>query len=117
VLGADPPMDAALQPPALLAASAGVSRMYADDLAQLDAGMTLYDAFYRGAGTPPKKPIRGHSKTGTLNVRRHPRYRAVRRRRDKMLREGDRTPMIPFTRYSHCAGLALCVSGLTSGRR
>ena len=26
---------------------AGLSRMYLDDLAQLDAGMTLYDAFYR----------------------------------------------------------------------
>jgi len=31
----------------LLAASLGLSRMYRDDLAQLDAGMTLYDAFYR----------------------------------------------------------------------
>jgi rhodanese-related sulfurtransferase len=31
----------------LLAASLGLSRMYADDLAQLEAGMTLYDAFYR----------------------------------------------------------------------
>jgi rhodanese-related sulfurtransferase len=31
----------------LLAASLGLSRMYADDLAQLDAGMILYDAFYR----------------------------------------------------------------------
>ena len=31
----------------LLAASLGLSRMYSDDLAQLDAGMTLYDAFYR----------------------------------------------------------------------
>ncbi|GEP12486.1 chromate resistance protein ChrB domain-containing protein [Methylobacterium gnaphalii] len=31
----------------LLAASLGLSRIYADDLAQLDAGMTLYDAFYR----------------------------------------------------------------------
>ncbi|MGD9509643.1 MAG: chromate resistance protein ChrB domain-containing protein [Geminicoccaceae bacterium] len=33
--------------PGLLAASLGLSRMYADDLAQLEAGMTLYDAFYR----------------------------------------------------------------------
>jgi rhodanese-related sulfurtransferase len=33
----------------LLAASLGLSRMYADDLAQLDAGMSLYDAFYRWA--------------------------------------------------------------------
>lgn len=31
----------------LLAASLGLSRMYADDLAQLEAGMLLYDAFYR----------------------------------------------------------------------
>lgn len=31
----------------LLAASLGLSRMFADDLAQLEASMTLYDAFYR----------------------------------------------------------------------
>ena len=31
----------------LLAASLGLSRMYRDDLAQLDAAMGLYDAFYR----------------------------------------------------------------------
>lgn len=31
----------------LLAASLGLSRMYSDDLEQLEAGMTLYDAFYR----------------------------------------------------------------------
>jgi rhodanese-related sulfurtransferase len=31
----------------LLAASLGLSRMYDDDLEQLAAGMTLYDAFYR----------------------------------------------------------------------
>jgi len=31
----------------LLAASLGLSRMYADDLAQLEAGLALYDAFYR----------------------------------------------------------------------
>jgi hypothetical protein len=33
--------------PGLLAASLGLSRMYADDLAQLEAGLVLYDAFYR----------------------------------------------------------------------
>ncbi len=33
--------------PGLLAASLGLSRMYKDDLAQLAAGMALYDAFYR----------------------------------------------------------------------
>lgn len=31
----------------LLAASLGLSRMYSDDLTQLDAGMALYDMFYR----------------------------------------------------------------------
>ena len=33
----------------LLAASLGLSRMYSDDLAQLEAGMALYDAFFRWA--------------------------------------------------------------------
>ena len=33
----------------LLAASLGLSRMYRDDLAQLEAGMGLYDAFHRWA--------------------------------------------------------------------
>lgn len=37
----------ALEAQGLLAASLGLSRMYRDDLAQLDAGMVLYDAFYR----------------------------------------------------------------------
>lgn len=31
----------------LLAVSLGLSRLHADDLAQLEAGITLYDAFYR----------------------------------------------------------------------
>ncbi len=31
----------------LVAASLGLSRIYADDLEQLDAGMLIYDAFYR----------------------------------------------------------------------
>ena len=33
--------------PGLLAASLGLSRMYDDDLKQLEAGIALYDAFYR----------------------------------------------------------------------
>ncbi len=33
----------------LLAASIGLSRMHEDDLVQLEAGLTLYDAFYRWA--------------------------------------------------------------------
>ena len=37
------------QAPGLLAASLGLSRMHRDDMAQLDAGMGLYDAFYRWA--------------------------------------------------------------------
>jgi rhodanese-related sulfurtransferase len=40
-------LDLAPEAPGLLAASLGLSRMHADDLEQLDAGMALYDAFYR----------------------------------------------------------------------
>ena len=42
-------LDLAPEAPGLLAASLGLSRMYLDDLEQLRAGMTLYDAFYRWA--------------------------------------------------------------------
>ena len=41
--------DLAPETAGLLAASLGLSRMYRDDLAQLEAGMMLYDAFYRWA--------------------------------------------------------------------
>src|SRR3712207_1987368 len=48
VRGADTArLDLAPEAPGLLAASLGLSRLYADDLAQLEAGMALYDAFYR----------------------------------------------------------------------
>jgi rhodanese-related sulfurtransferase len=48
VRGADTArLDLAPEAPGLLAVSLGLSRMYDDDLAQLDAGMLLYDAFYR----------------------------------------------------------------------
>jgi rhodanese-related sulfurtransferase len=50
VRGADTDvLDLAPQAAGLLAASLGYSRMYRDDLAQLDASMGLYDAFYRWA--------------------------------------------------------------------
>src|SRR5690242_15450284 len=39
--------DISPEAPGLLAASLGLSRMFDDDLEQLEAGMTLYDAFYR----------------------------------------------------------------------
>ncbi|WP_086996437.1 chromate resistance protein ChrB domain-containing protein [Rhizobium sullae] len=39
--------DLAPEAAGLLAASLGLSRMFTDDLQQLDAGLTLYDAFYR----------------------------------------------------------------------
>ncbi len=42
-------LDLAPEAAGLLAASLGFSRMYRDDLAQLDAAMGLYDAFYRWA--------------------------------------------------------------------
>lgn len=41
--------DLAPEAAGLLAASLGLSRMFRDDLEQLQAGMTLYDAFYRWA--------------------------------------------------------------------
>jgi hypothetical protein len=48
VRGADTArFDLAPEAAGLLAASLGLSRMYDDDLAQLDAGMLLYDALYR----------------------------------------------------------------------
>jgi rhodanese-related sulfurtransferase len=48
VRGADTDrLDIAPQAAGLLAASLGLSRMYRDDLAQLEASMRLYDAFYR----------------------------------------------------------------------
>ena len=48
VRGADTArLDLAPEAAGLLAASLGLSRMFADDLKQLEAGMPLYDAFYR----------------------------------------------------------------------
>ena len=40
-------LDLAPEAAGLLAASLGLSRMYSNDLEQLEAGMLLYDAFYR----------------------------------------------------------------------
>jgi rhodanese-related sulfurtransferase len=40
-------LDLSPEAPGLLAASLGLSRMFDDDLEQLDAGLTIYDAFYR----------------------------------------------------------------------
>jgi rhodanese-related sulfurtransferase len=48
VRGADTArLDLAPEAPGLLAASLGLSRIFADDLEQLEAGIALYDAFYR----------------------------------------------------------------------
>jgi S-(hydroxymethyl)glutathione synthase len=50
VRGADTSrLDLAPEAAGLLAASLGLSRMYSDDLEQLEAGINLYDAFYRWA--------------------------------------------------------------------
>ena len=46
-------LDAAPQAAGLLAVSVGLSRMFRDDLQQLDAGLTLYDALYRWARDAP----------------------------------------------------------------
>jgi rhodanese-related sulfurtransferase len=55
-------MDVAPQAAGLLAASLGLSRMYAEDLAQLEAGMTLYDAFYRWCRDATEETHVRHSK-------------------------------------------------------
>jgi hypothetical protein len=48
VRGADTDrLDLTPQSAGLLSAALGFSRMYRDDLAQLEAAMTLYDAYYR----------------------------------------------------------------------
>ncbi|HMO09416.1 MAG TPA: sulfurtransferase/chromate resistance protein [Paracoccaceae bacterium] len=50
VRGADTArLDLAPEAAGLLAVSLGLSRIHADDLEQLDAGMQIYDAFYRWA--------------------------------------------------------------------
>jgi hypothetical protein len=40
-------LDLSPEAPGLIAASLGLSQMYENDLEQLDAGLGLYDAFYR----------------------------------------------------------------------
>ena len=55
-------MDEAPQAAGLLAASLGLSRMFSDDLAQLEAGMTLYDAFYRWCRDASDETHTGHSR-------------------------------------------------------
>jgi hypothetical protein len=54
--------DIAPQAAGLLAASLGLSRIYSDDLAQLEAGMTLYDAFYRWCRDATDETHTWHSK-------------------------------------------------------
>jgi rhodanese-related sulfurtransferase len=56
--------DLAPEAAGLLAASLGLSRMYRDDLAQLDAGMLLYYAFYRWARDATDE---GHDWPAALN--------------------------------------------------
>jgi rhodanese-related sulfurtransferase len=69
VRGADTArLDLAPEAAGLLAVSLGLSRMYADDLAQLDAGLALYDAFYRwcrdATGETHNWPTASARKTG-----------------------------------------------------
>jgi rhodanese-related sulfurtransferase len=48
-------LDLSPEAPGLLAASLGLSRMFDDDLEQLNAGILLYDAFYRGCRDATKE--------------------------------------------------------------
>ena len=50
----------------LLAASLGLSRIYRDDNEQLDAGMLLYDAFYRWARDASNEGHDSPTTNGTL---------------------------------------------------
>ena len=54
--------EVAPQAAGLLAASLGLSRMHTDDLAQLEAGITLYDAFYRWCRDATEETHTWHSK-------------------------------------------------------
>lgn len=54
--------DVSPQAAGLLAASLGLSRNYSDDLEQLEAGMTLYDAFYRWCRDATDETHTWHSK-------------------------------------------------------
>jgi rhodanese-related sulfurtransferase len=63
VRGADTArFEVAPQAAGLLAVSLGLSRMYSDDLAQLAAGLTLYDAFYRWCRDATDETHSWHSK-------------------------------------------------------
>ena len=63
VRGADTArLDLAPQAAGLLAASLGLSRMYSDDLAQLEAGLLLYDAFYRWCRDAMQETHNWHTK-------------------------------------------------------
>jgi rhodanese-related sulfurtransferase len=55
-------MDVAPQAAGLLAISLGLSRMHADDLAQLEAGLALYDAIYRWCRDARDETHTWHSK-------------------------------------------------------
>lgn len=54
--------EVAPQAAGLLAASLGLSRMYGDDLAQLEAGLGLYDAFYRWCRDATEETHTWHTK-------------------------------------------------------
>jgi rhodanese-related sulfurtransferase len=55
-------LELAPQAAGLLAASLGLSRMYSDDLEQLEAGLMLYDAFYRWCRDAVDETHLAHSK-------------------------------------------------------
>ena len=70
--------DLAPEAPGLLAASLGLSRMYADDLAQLDAGLALYDAFYRWCRDATEETHNWPAQADTGRPRRRRRERGGR---------------------------------------
>jgi rhodanese-related sulfurtransferase len=62
-------LDLAPEAAGLLAASLGLSRMHADDLAQLEAGIALYDAFYRWCRDATDETHNWPSKKSVAGVR------------------------------------------------
>ena len=57
-------LDLAPEAAGLLAASLGLSRIHSDDLAQLEAGLGLYDAFYRWCRDATTETHTWHKKPG-----------------------------------------------------
>ena len=115
-------MDIAPQAAGLLAASLGLSRMFADDLAQLEAGMSLYDAFYRwcrdAARRNPHRPFKAAAEASIAATDLRPRAASIRHGARTMRKRVFRLDFL----HRRCGrgrsrrSLRLVVPGLSSAR-